>query len=96
MAIIVEQKRKEHSAFPIFILAVVLILALTGAYLLFLAPAPETKVSLPEQLSQAKEISAIQFDPSSVLGGAQFRTLRSYVGELSPGTLGRQNPFISY
>jgi len=96
MAISLEQPKKGMNWFTAAIVLVVIAALGLTVYFLFFASPPAIKVLIPPALETAAEISKVQFDPASVVNSAAFRSLRSYVDVVSVGSLGRDNPFISY
>ncbi len=95
MAIVFEQPKKKINWIGIMtgVFSTVFVLALV--YYLFFAPVPKIETVLPDALKKTNQISDLQFtDPSPILSSPVFKSLKSYVGPPSSGTLGRPNPFL--
>lgn len=95
MAIVLEEGRKFNWKGVITGTAVLAVIA-AGLYFLFFAPVPGIEVIAPPAVQSAAELSAVQFDPASVVNSDDFRALRRYTGEPTVGQIGRVNPFVKY
>ena len=82
-------------------IATILVLALVlggSTYYLFFAPVPFIESFSATELERVSQISDIDLKGSlSVIGESPvFKVLESHVGLPSPGSFGRDNPFISF
>ncbi len=96
MAILIQEEKKSINIFPVLIVLLIVGVISFGIYALFFAPTPGIEVVLPGELQSAERISSIDVDPSTVINSREFRTLRSYAGPASVGSLGRDNPFANF
>src|SRR3989344_5605803 len=87
MAIIIQEQKKSVNLFAIITVAVILFALLLSAYFLFFAPQPVIEIIVPAPLETAAEIAKTQFDPAEVVNSPEFRTLRSYAGLSTVGSL---------
>ena len=96
MAILMEEQKKPVNVFAIIIVAFIISVIAALVYFLFFAPTPGFEIVVPAPLRAAREISATEVDPSTVLNGKPFRSLRVYTGLPTAGALGRDNPFTPF
>ena len=96
MAVFIEEQKKPVNWFNIISLIVILAVIGLGVYFLFFVAPPAIEMIIPPPLETAVEITKAQFDPAVVINSQSFRSLRSYVGLPSVGSLGRDNPFLSF
>ncbi|MDP3947149.1 MAG: hypothetical protein Q8Q41_00460 [bacterium] len=96
MALVIEKKGNTINWFAIA--TAVAVLGSIGAmvYFLFFASAPLIEVVLPIKFQETATLSKIDINPSAVLNDPIYKTLKSYIADPTPGTLGRPNPFISF
>lgn len=92
---IIFQKARRRNWFRI----AAFVLAILGfgvtIYYLFFAPSPRIEVIIPEPLEHLGQVSEIEFiDPTFVVESPAFKRLGDVSRRLTPGTLGRQNPFL--
>jgi hypothetical protein len=95
MAIVFEKQKKQVNWIVILFILFSSGFVVFAAYYLFFAPTPRIDLVLPEQLERAGQISRLEFiDPAAVLTSPVFKSLRTYIGSPSIGSLGRSNPFF--
>lgn len=94
MAIIFEKARgRNWFRIAAFVLAALGVGVAT--YYLFFAPSPRIQVIIPAPLQQLGQVSEIEFiDPVSVVESPAFKRLGDVSRRLTPGELGRPNPFL--
>lgn len=96
MAVYLEEKQKSTNWFAIITVILIIGLLGIGFYFLFFAVPPIIEVIVPPILETTMEITKVQFDPALIINSDNFKSLRSYTGLPTIGSIGRENPFIIY
>lgn len=96
MAIVIEKKGASVNWFALATGAAVLLTIGALVYFLFFANAPLIEVVVPITAKEISTISRIDINPGTVLNDPIFKSLKLYIADPTPGTLGRPNPFISF
>jgi len=96
MAIDIEKKESRVNWFALATGAAVLGIIGAVVYFLFFANAPLIEVVVPITAKEISTISRIDINPGTVLNDPIYKSLKPYIADPTPGTLGRPNPFISF
>lgn len=96
MAILIEQQERKTNWFAIFVFLFLLAVIAGGGYFLFFSPTPAIDIIIPSSLDTAEALSEVQINPSAIINNPVLKGLRQYGSSPSIGTVGRQNPFISF
>lgn len=96
MAIVIEKKESRVNWFALATGISVLLIIGALVYFLFFASAPLIEVVVPITVKEISTISRIDINPGTVLNDAIYKSLKPYIADPTPGTLGRPNPFISF
>ncbi len=94
MAIVIEEEKKPVNWFAMIIVFIILGIIGSGSYILFFKKPELIEVVAPSQLQEIDRISALTFDPASVIDSPAFKSLRQYASEILQVQIpGRDNPF---
>ncbi|MGC9611116.1 MAG: hypothetical protein ABSE68_02760 [Minisyncoccia bacterium] len=96
MAILIEQDKKSFNWFNAIIVIVVVAILFGVVYFVFFNNPQLIDVVVPGNLSNIKQLSQVQIDPTPVVSTLNKYFTNNYGSSLSIPTPGRPNPFLPY
>lgn len=96
MAIVIEQEKKPVNWFNVIVIIVVVAILFAVVYFIFFNQPQLIDVVVPGTLSNIKELSQVQIDPTPVVGTLNKYFTNNYGSSLTIPTPGRPNPFLPF